>query len=187
MIASSAPRSGPLPRAPYELVVWKKAKVHPGDGVEALAERNVAVGPLVGKHVWLRASNRTVEAHHDDRLVAAHRGHGPRRSTIEAHLPADRRDLRHRGRAYWEERAARVGPETSALVREVFDLDDVLSHLRRVQAIVKHLEQYPRERAEAASRYVRRAGDLTYHAVKRVLTRALDVAVVDEVRASATS
>ena len=36
--------------------------------------------------------------------------------------------------------------------RSVFDSDDVLSMLRTVQAIVTHLEGFPRERAAAACR-----------------------------------
>ena len=61
-----------------------------------------------------------------------------------------RRDLRHRSRSYWEERADRIGPEVGAYVREVFAADDVLSQLRTVQQIVCHLERFSVARARAA-------------------------------------
>lgn len=165
----------PLPAAPFELVVWKRARVHPDSHV-AFRDRLYSVPwRLVGEKVWLRATAQRVEAFHDERRVAEHPSQGPRRSTQDEHLPADRRDLRHRGREFWETRAARIGPETVALVREVFDHDPALSSLRRVQAIVRHLDQFPRTRAEAASRHARSRGALSYCGVKDCLTRGLDL------------
>jgi len=117
-----------------------------------------------------------VEVFHRDERVAIHEDRGLRRTTMDEHLPTDRRLLRHRGRAFWESRARKVGPETLALVVAVFDQDEVLSHLRAVQAIVQHLEQFPWIRAEAASRSAREVGDLTYRGVKRILSEGRDLA-----------
>ena len=124
--------------------------------------------------MWVRACGRAVEVFHDDRRVAAHENRGRRRTTLDEHLPAERGLLRHRGRAFWESRAHKIGPETLALVRAVFDQDGVLSHLRTVQAIVKYLEPFPTVRAEAACQRAREVGVLTYRAVKQVLTEGLD-------------
>lgn len=170
----------PLPARPYELVIWKKAKVH--------TDCHVAFGPrlysvpwqLFDQEVWIRAAGKSVLIYHQDERVATHERYGPRRSTIESHLPEGRRDLRHRGREFWEERAGRIGPETLAHVREVFDQDEVLSQLRKVQAIVTHLEKFPRERAEAASRRARHFGNRTYQGVKQILARALDLEPLPE-------
>jgi hypothetical protein len=60
-------------------------------------------------------------------------------------------------------------------VREVFDSDDVLYMLRTVQAIVTHLERFPRERAEAACRRASHFGTYSYKGVKNILVRALDL------------
>lgn len=170
----------PLPAVPFEPVVWKQARVHPDCHV-AFRDRLYSVPwSLIHHEVWLRATRSTVEAFHGDERVATHPRHGPRRSTIETHLPEDRRDLRHRGRAFWEERAAHVGPETLAFVRDVFDSDDVLSRLRQVQAIVRHLERHPRRRAEAASRLARHRRDHSYQGVKRILAHALDCEAVGD-------
>ncbi len=92
----------------------------------------------------------------DDTRIATHSRTGKGRwSTIEAHLPEHRRDWRHRSRSYWKARAEAIGPETAGLVEEVFDGDDVLSHLRKAQSIVTHLAGFPVERAEAPSRRAR--------------------------------
>jgi transposase len=165
----------PLPVAPYDRVLWKKAKVHPDCHV-ALRQRLFSVPwTLVQREVWLRATTRSVEIFHDDRCVATHARTDRRRTTDEAHLPPGRRDFRHRCRDVWVERAQRVGPATFALVQDVFDADPVLSHLRQVQAIVTHLERHPRERAEATARLARRVGDYSYQWVKHVLANALDL------------
>jgi hypothetical protein len=168
----------PLPTKPYDVAVWKKARVHPDSHV-AFRDRLFSVPwQLVSESVWIRATAARLEVFHDDRRVAEHERTNRWRTTIESHLPADRRDLRHRGRALWEERAARVGPETLGLVRAIFDADDVLSRLRQVQAIVTHLERHPRLRAEAAARRAVQLGDHTYQGVKRTLTLGLDLAHV---------
>lgn len=174
--AEDRPAMRPLPAAPVETAVWKRAKVHPDCHVTARGGRLFSVPwRLVHETVWVRASGRVVEMFHRDRRVAMHEDHGRRRTTLEEHLPEDRRDLRHRGRLFWEARAARIGRLAFELVSAVFDRDQVLSQLRQVQAIVKLLERHPRERAEAASQLVLRSGDPGYAQLKQVLAAALDV------------
>ena len=68
-----------------------------------------------------------------------------------------------------------MGTEVAQLVRELFDSDDVLSQLRQVQAVVTHLEKFPRERAEAACRRASFYGNVSYRAIKAILAKALDV------------
>jgi len=143
----------PLPQAPYECRVWKRATVHPDAHISFQGRLYSVPWRCVGKQVWVQATSTTIAIYFEDTRIATHprRGKG-KRSTNEAHLPEGRRELRHRSRSYWEERAAGIGPETERLVQEVFDSDDVLSQLRKAQSIVTYLESYPRTRAEAASR-----------------------------------
>jgi hypothetical protein len=163
----------PLPES-YHPALWKAVRVHP-DGHVAFCGRLLSVPwQLLHTEVWVRAAGKTIAIFHQDRRVAVHSRFGPRRSTLEQHLPADRSALRHRGRTFWEERAGQIGSETLGLVRELFDSDDVVSQLRAVQAIVTHLERHPRGRAEATSRLVRVAGDRSYRAVRDTLVQALD-------------
>jgi transposase len=166
----------PLPAHRFEMVVWKEATVH--RDCHVIFDRRLYSVPwrLIDKVVWLRATASTVAIFFDDERVATHDRRGPgHRSTVDQHLPAHRADLRHRSRSYWELRADRIGPDTGRFVREVFDSDDVLYMLRAVQAIVTHLERFPRERAEAASRRARHFGTFSYQGVKNILVRALDL------------
>ena len=165
---------GTLPSNAVERIWWKKARVHP-DGHVALRDKLFSVPwPLIGQEVWIRATTRRVSIFHLDQSVAAHERSDRRRTTDETHLPAGRRELRHRGREVWEQRAGRIGFTTAALVRAIFEGSPVVSPLRGVQAIVTHLENHPRERAEAVSRLALLVGDHRYRWIKHALANALD-------------
>jgi len=176
-VEEEAPALLPLPVKPYRPVVWKDATVHRDSHVEFDRRLYSVPWTLVGRRVWLQASGDTLIVFADDERVATHslRGRGLR-STTEAHLPEHRAPLRQRSREWWEEKAARIGPETARYVRDVFDSDDVLSQLRPVQAIVMHLEKFPVERAENASRRARHFGCFDYRGLKSILVQGLDLA-----------
>jgi len=132
---------------------------------------------LGGQKLWVRGTRRSIEIYDaDERRVATHsRGKPGSRNTIDQHLPEGRRDLRHRSRSYWEERASKMGPEVGSFVKEVFDSDDVLYQLRAVQAIVMYLEKFPLERARAACARASFFGSFSYRAIKSILNQALDL------------
>ncbi|MEM9193260.1 MAG: IS21 family transposase [Myxococcota bacterium] len=164
-----------LPAKRFEQVLWKDAKVH-RDSHIALAGAYYSVPwRFVGRQVMVRATPRLVAIYADDVRIATHERIRGGRRTIEDHLPEGRRDYRKRTRAYWEERADRMGHEVGAYVREVFDADDVLYQLRTVQAIVTHLETFPLERARAAVRRAHFFQSHSYGAIKRILRDALDL------------
>lgn len=171
-----------LPEKPYEMVIWRKAKVHQDAHISFDRRLYSVPWRWIGTDVWVQASSSTVAIFAEDVRVATHvRNSKKTRSTIEAHLPEHRRDRRHRSRTYWENRAAAIGPETEGLAREVFESDEVLSQLRKVQAIVTYLEAFPVERAEAASRRARFFGTYSYKGVKAILARALDLEPLPQV------
>lgn len=166
----------PLPARPYDRVIWKRARLH--SDAHAQIDGGFYSAPWRHLHqdLWARCTTSTVALYRDDVLLHSHRrvGRGER-STIETHLPEHRANLRHRSRTYWEAKAAEIGDHTLALVRDIFDSDDVLSHLRSVQAIVNHLTPFPSARAEAACRRARYFGNLTYGAIKGILRSGLDL------------
>lgn len=169
------PALAALPRRPYALLVWHRCQVHRDSHV--LFDRRLYSVPWrhLGREAWVCATPRSVMVYIDDERVATHarRGEG-RRSTVDAHLPARRRDLRHRSIAYWYERAAHIGPAAEAYVRAVYDADPVLSKLPEVQQIVLDLERFTPERAEAACLRALHFGNLHVRAVARILERGLD-------------
>jgi transposase len=165
----------PLPETRFELSSWRKTTVrddaHAYDGLRGYS----VPFRLVGRAVWLNLRETSVRVFDDFELVATHdRARGAGRTTLESHLPEGRRDLRHRSREHWEERAAAIGPETAYLIEEVFDSDTALSQLPAVQQIVLLLERLPPERANAISRRASFYGATKPAAIERILDKGLD-------------
>jgi transposase len=166
----------PLPKVPWEPVVWRRCVVH-RDSHIALDKRLYSVPwKHVGATVWARATAKAIAVYADNERVATHDRHGVgHRATIEAHLPDHRAALRHRSRDYWEKRAASIGDEVAEYVRTILDSDDVLLQLRTVQSVVTHLEAFPRERARAACKRASHFGAFSAGALKKILRRGLDL------------
>ena len=164
-----------LPRVSYESILWQKATVRADSHVLHGGARYSVPWRWVGKTGWLRVSSKSIQVHIENVRVATHQLERPgEHVTLDAHLPHGRRDLRYRSRGYWLERADLIGTETGTYVREVLDSDDVLCHLRQVQAIVLHLEGFPCHRAEGASRRASFYANYKPQGVKRILARGLD-------------
>ncbi len=165
-----------LPRMRFEPVLWKQAKVH--QDAHVVFDRRLYSVPWrwTQKTVWIQATQTSVMIFGDDIRIATHPRQGAgKRSTVDAHLPEHRQERRHRSRDYWEARAAQIGLQTEALIREVFESDEVLYQLRKSQAILTHLEGFPKERAEAASRRALYYGTYSYQGIKSILAKALDL------------
>lgn len=165
----------PLPATRFVPVTWKHATVH--QDCQFVFEGRLYPVPwrTVGKKVWVQASPTTLDVFLDDlRLIAHTRGVKAPREIYDQCLPPKRSELRHRSREFWETRAASIAPVIGEYIREVFDQDDVLSLLRRVQSIVTHLEQFPVERATATCERALYFGNYTYPGIKEILRKGLD-------------
>jgi transposase len=167
----------PLPQRPWVPTLWRKAKVHRDTHV-AFDRRFYSVPwRHVGKDAWLKATPESVEIWIDDARVATHpRCRKNAFSTVDAHLPTGRADFRLRTRSFWEDRARNIGDEVLAWVSEVYDAAGAMSPLRIVQAVVTHLEKFPRERANGACRRARHFGIHRYRGICDILRKALDLA-----------
>jgi transposase len=170
------PALSALPSCRFEPVVWKEATVHRDSHIQYEKRLYSVPWRLIGSKVLVRATAHSVTVYAEDERVATHSRRGPGvRSTVESHLPDHRSDFRHRSREHWERRADRLGKEVGHFVREVFDSDDVLSQLRTVIYVVRHLETFPEERAQAACRRALFFGNLTYRGIKGILREGLDL------------
>lgn len=183
-VDEDGPALTPMPEKRWEIVVWSKAHVHRDTHV--LVEQALYSVPwaLIGEEVEARSTPSSVALFSKDLRVATHERVRPgKRSTKEEHLPPERRNHRHRNRAYWEERALAIGQDVATWVAEAFDSDDVLLQMRLVQNVVLHLEGHPKERANNACLRASYFGNYTYGGVKDILKKALDMTplpVVDD-------
>ena len=165
----------PLPKARYELVVWKPARLHTDSHVQIDGAFYSAPWRFLHQTLWVRCTTHSVAIHHQDEALWTHaRVARGQRSTVPEHLPEHRRDLRHRSREYWIECARGIGADVERLVETIFGADDVLLHLRRVQAVVTHLT-FPPARAQAAARRALHFECTDYRGIKNILRQGLDL------------
>lgn len=166
----------PLPAAKWGPVWWREPTLHRDCCALVEKARYSAPWRLVGKKLLARVTRRSVEIYWEDTRVATHERQPPGgRSVHLEHLPPERGEYRERERGYWVERAEALGPDVHRYVSEVFDSDDVLSQLTKVQAIIRHLETFPPGRANAACRRASFFGSYSYAAIKNILRKGLDL------------
>jgi len=166
----------PLPRTPYDPVLWHGATVHRDSHIVFDGRLYSVPWPHLGARVWVKATHATVAIYAGATRIATHERRGlGRRSTVADHLPPHRSVLAERSIAFWTERADALGEDVGAYIRHVIASDPVLSKLRDVQAIVTHLETFPPRRAQAAVRRADYFGNYTFQGIRRILAQALDL------------
>lgn len=164
-----------LPQGRFELVEWKRARVHRDSHVQIDGAFYSAPWRRLGEDLWARCTASSIALYAQNEHIWTHaRVARGQRSTLDSHLPEIRRDLRHRSRDHWTSKARAIGEPVERLVTTILDSDDVLLQLRRVQAIVTHLETFPRERACKAAQRALYFGALEYRDIKSILRKGLD-------------
>ena len=97
---------------------------------------------LVGKLLWLRATDAAVALFEDYRHVATHaRSRRPgQRVSVREHLPPEAQAFFGRDRAWCATQAERVGPACVALIQQLLS-DHILERLRAAQGVLCGLAQ----------------------------------------------
>lgn len=165
----------PLPEKAYEWIEWHPCKVR--DNAHVLFERRFYSVPWehLGKDAMIRANTHTVMVFCDDQRVATHPRSGQGSySTLELHLPVERAELRQRSLAYWQERASAMGADVRSFVDEIIELARGQHPLRKVQSVIRLLDDYPAVRANAACRRAAAFGNFTWKGLRRILRENLD-------------
>ena len=169
-----------LPRKRWEPVIWRKARLHRDSHIQIDGAFYSAPWRFLHQDLWARCTPHRVAIYLQDELLWTHpRIRRGQRSTVEYHLPEHRRDLRHRSREYWIDRARAVGAEVEQLAETIFASDDVLLQLRKVQAVVSHLETFPPQRACAAAGRALFYGCIDYRSIKNILKKGLDLQPIE--------
>jgi hypothetical protein len=130
---------------------------------------------LVGKRLWLRASDTSVAIFQDLRLVATH-ARGPRageRRTVADHLPPEARAFFAHDRAWCTEQAGAIGPACAELIERLL-ADRVVERLRAAQGVLRLAERYGPARLEAACARALYHASPFYRTVKTILSTGFD-------------
>ena len=168
------PALQPLPPTPWDLVEWKRAKLHADCHVVFAGAYYSAPYRLIGERLWVRATLGKVECFHDYTLVATHRPARPgQRRTLTAHLPPDKVHFLLQTPAWCRTQAAGIGP-ACALFIDVLLGDRPLDRLRSAQGVLRLGQRYGAARLDAACARAHAVGEYRYHTVKTILVHALD-------------
>ena len=169
----------PLPKEPYQLALWKKAKVNIDYHVEFQEHWYSVPYGLVGEQVDLRATDTCVEVLHRNRRVASHlrSDQKHRHTTLPEHMPQS-----HRAYAEWRpsrvlQWAGTVGPRTAALAEELMKRRKHPEQgFRSCMGLIRLKDTYGPQRLERACDRALRYRALSYASVASILRNNLDAA-----------
>jgi transposase len=163
-----------LPASPYDLGIWKQAKLHPDCHVVVEGAYYSAPHRLVGQRLWVRTNGREVVIFHDYERVATHVwGRPGTRRTIQDHYPPEKVAYLLATPQFCRRRAAGIGPATAEVISALLE-ERPLDRLRTVQAILRLADKFGPRRLEAACRRGLCFTDTSYATLKRILVRGIE-------------
>jgi transposase len=169
------PLMKPLPAIAPDLGSWHAVSVHRDCHVQHGRILYSVPFTLVGKRLWLRATDGSISIFQDYRLVATHpRGRklGQRFTVIE-HLPPEAQAFFLHDRAWCARQAAAVGPACAELMAKLL-ADRIVERLRAAQALLRLGKAYGPERLEAACARALHHATIQYRSVKNILVGGHD-------------
>ena len=171
------PALRPLPTTPFELALWKHAKVNLDYHVELDRHFYSVPHPLVHERVELRFTATSVEVLHKGQRVAVHR-YSPMPgtyTTLPAHMPKA-----HQKHLAWTPTrliawGRSVGPQTETLVAAILaDRPHPEQGYRSCLGILRLGKQYGPDRLEAACKRAVAVHARSYRHVHSILKNGLD-------------
>lgn len=164
-----------LPPVAPDLGSWHRVSVHRDCHVKFDDGLYSAPFTLVGKVLWLRATDSAVALFEDYRHVHTHarvQRRGERR-TVNDHMPPQARAFFARDRHWCVEQAGRIGPRCAELIDTMLR-DRVSERLRAAQGVLQLGRRFGRERLEAACARAMDHGSAHYRTVKTILATGAD-------------
>ena len=170
------PALKPLPVTPYEYAEWQERRAGLDYHVEIDKHYYSVPYQLLKQQLWARITARTVEIFHQGRRVASHvrtsgnRGH----TTVAEHMPTSHREYAGLTPAELKRKAARIGPNTSALVDQVLEgKTHPEQGFRTCLGIVRLAKPHGRDALEAACLRAIEINGLTFQSVSSILRNNL--------------
>jgi hypothetical protein len=165
-----------LPVVAPDLGSWHRVILHRDCHVQFDRALYSAPFGLVGKTLWLRATDTAVALYEDYRHVYTHLRAlrpGERRTAVD-HLPPEARTFFARDRHWCLQQAQRIGPRCAELVERLL-ADRVAERLRAAQGVIALGTRYGALRLEAACDRALAHGSAHYRTVKTILATNADL------------
>lgn len=166
----------PLPTTPYDLAIWKQAKLHRDCYVVFEGSYYSAPFRLVSQQLKICAGTRLVRLYNDKyELVATHeRASKPgERRTHPDHLPPEKLPGLLLDRETCLAEARSIGVSTAQVIEEILS-DPVMERLPSAGRLLRLRNRFGEERLEAACQRALAFDDPGYKTVKRILTEGLE-------------
>lgn len=176
LFALERPLLKALPAVAPDLGTWHRVVLHRDCHVQFDRALYSAPFALVGKTLWLRATDSAVALYEDYRHLYTHgraRRPGERR-TVTDHLPPEARAFFARDRHWCVQQAKRVGARCADLVEQLLS-DRISERLRAAQGVIALGARYGAARLEAACNRALVHGSPHYRTVKTILATGADL------------
>lgn len=157
-----------LPREPFVLAHWSRAKVGPDIHVKCGRALYSVPWRHIGQSVDLRATQDMVQVFASGELIASHMWIERGKRTEMGHYPPEKIAFHMRTPTWCRTRAAEIGPATTQVVAALL-VDNALFRLRAAQGVLGLAEKYSPARLEAAAARAVAVGDPSYRTVKGIL------------------
>ena len=165
----------PLPDVPPVLAAWSTVTVHRDAHIQHHKALYSVPFALVGKTLWVKATDTVVQLFHQHELVATH----PRlrkpgaRSTVRDHQPPAAQAWLEHDPQWCLAQSKEIGASCHALILALFN-DQVLVNLRGAQGIVWLRSKVGDARLDAACERALAHGSPRWRTVKTILDKGLE-------------
>jgi transposase len=160
------------PTEPFDIPVWKSAKVHPDQHIEFSRALYSLPVDLRGRWVRVRGDSKLVHIYFDRKLVKTHPRQPPgRRSTDPNDFPIHKRAYAMRDVEYLKTLAISHGPSIGQMAERLLDVELPWTRMRRVYRLVGLVRRYGQERVEEAAHRAVAAGMFDVVRLARMLER----------------
>jgi len=174
----------PLPRRPFEPVIYTVGTVAPDCHVRSGKAFYSVPWRLLGQKVTVRAAGDVVQIFHHDAVVATHVLHLSGRSTNFEHYPPHKVAHTLRTVTWCRSQAELIGPGAVAIVAELSQVN-AIHRLRAIQGIIALRNRYGAPRLDAACARALEVGDPRYRTVKGILVAGTETGDTPAVGAAA--
>jgi transposase len=170
-----APLLLPAPTEPYDLPIYRMAKVHPDHHIEVARALYSVPGALIGRHVDVRADSTLVRISHRGQVVKVHPRMGPgQRSTDADDLPADKTVYAMRDLDQLLAKATRHGEAVGRYAAALLDTPLPWTKMRTVYRLLGLVNKWGPGRVDDACRRALDAEAVDVGLVARMLERATE-------------
>ena len=169
----------PLPKSPYQLAQWVKAKVQPNCHISFQRKFYSAPFEYLGEEVDARATRSTVEVFYHHQRIASHKRLWGKNNyaTIKEHMPPDKLFFADWDRNRFLSWAEKTGCATRQVIEAVLDRAVVEQQAyRSCFGLLNLQEKYGAQRLErASSLMLSRTSSPTYQQLKNILEKKMDI------------